>query len=338
MFTEILKIVPKVDQSGLNQMERSLTTRFQKIAKGFGKGLKAAVTGGGIATLLALAGSAIDKLLNPLKETQEAIDRILGKADDISTNAKQFGTTSGKLFKLQQFGVANGLDPEALSVLIGKFQAAVAEAKADPKKDTSVRKFAGMEDMAEGFFEFIQGIQKLPKAQQVLVQQEVFGEKQILKMSDFMNSDFGPLQKRLKLKDSTAYTPGIEKLADINDRSDEYTAMRNAKDMETKGRIINMGMASAKNASEQRALNQENKRIESYQDLKRVSELSEKIANSTENGYLFMLKELSGALDVFKSMLTAIETLGSTLISFRDKVENSFFNSRFWRGITGKDK
>ena len=209
-------------------MEKSLTTRFGRIAKKFGKGLVATLTGGGVA---GLALGLIDKLLNPLKETQEAIDRVLAQGDDVVTNAKQFNTTAGKLFKLQQLAKSTGLDASQLDLLITKFQTAVAEAEADPNKQSAVRQFVGEKDTAEGFFKFIQSLQRLDKNAQVRAQQEVFGEKQILKMADFLNTDFAKQSALIGGRSAEEFTPGLEKLGELNDLKDALAVKRENEDL-----------------------------------------------------------------------------------------------------------
>lgn len=288
MFTEILKIIPKLDAAALNKMQRDLSSRFTKVAKGFGKGLMQAFKGGAIA---GAAISLIDKLLNPLKETQEAIDRTLSKADDIVTNAEQFGTTPGQLFKLQKFAQAKGLESDALNQLLVKFQGAIAEANADPKKDTSVRAFAGEKDIAKAFFEFIQSLNKMDRNQQVLVQQEVFGEKQTLKMAEFLRADFGQLEKNLKLKPAAAYDKPLTKLDNLEDRQSELTAARDAQDILQKSRLITGGMIDERAKAEQLELARENERIANFKNIQSINETGTKIATLVEQG-VFMLGDL----------------------------------------------
>lgn len=287
MFKEILKIIPMLENKDLNQMERNLGSRFTKIAKKFGKGLVGALAGGGIA---GLAIGLIDKLLNPLKETQDAIDRVLKQGDDIVTNAKQFGTTAGKLFKLQALAKSTGLDPESLFMLVNKFQNAVAEAKADPTKQTSVRKFVGQTDTAEAFFGFIQALQKMDKSQQLLVQQEVFGEKQTLKMADFLQTNFASQLQILKARPSEQYTPGLEKLGTLNDVKDALEARRELEDVLKKSNLINPQMVMSQNARAQLELDRENTRIGSYKALASVDLGVSKITAIIEKGALDLIK------------------------------------------------
>lgn len=323
MFTEILKIKPQLDSSDLSKMERQMNSRFGKVAKKFGGGLMSVLKGGGIA---GLALGFLDKLLNPLKETTEAMERILGMSDDVVTNAKQFGTSAGRLFKLVKLAQATGLDQDNLFQLITKFQTAVAEAKADPTKQTSVRNFTNQEDSAAGFFEFIQALQKMDKSQQLLVQQEVFGEKQILKMADFLQTDFLSLNKRLGLKTGDQYTAPLNKLGDLNDLSDELKASREARDIFTKAGVINEGMIRSRDRAEQIALNQENARLRSYENLQAISDTTTKIMGLVEQGMSMIGKFINFVTPAINKIVDSLSKLQ---------------NSRVFRGIfggSGEDK
>jgi hypothetical protein len=247
-----------------------------------------------------------------LKEVQEAIDRTLSASDDLATNSKQFNTTAGRLAKLQAFGKSAGLDPDSLSMLITKFQTAVAEAKNDPNKVTSVRNFVGIEDTAEGFFEFIQSLQKMNRNQQLLVQQEVFGEKQILKMADFLNSDFASVAKYFEKIDTTSLTKSINKGADLNDLQDTLAAVRNLQDIQNKSKIINEGMITARDRSERIALERENARIRSYEDLRTVSDTSEKIMTLVEQGVAMIGKLITMLTPAIDKITTSLQTLSKS--------------------------
>lgn len=282
-FTEILKIIPKLDEKDLRAMEKSLQTRFTKIAKSFGKGLKASLMGGGIA---GIALGLIDKLLNPIKEVQEAMDRALKSSDDLATNAKQFGTTTGKLAKGVALGQATGLEADNLYLLINKFQNAVAEAQQDPTKQSVVRNFTGEKDMVSAFFGFIQELQKMTKEQQLIVQQQVFGEKQILKMADFLQADFATLYAKTGLNkiSSEKATERIDNLANLNDLQDQLTAAREFEDRIKKSGVIRESMVKSRDQSERLALQRENQRIAAYHSLATISQSVEKMMIALEKG------------------------------------------------------
>jgi hypothetical protein len=324
MFSEILKIIPRLESKDLQSMERALSTRFTKVAKGFGKGIMNVFKGGGIA---GIALGLIDKVLNPLKETQEAIDRALSSSDDIATNANQFNTTTGKLFKLVQLAKATGLDQGNLFTLITKFQTAVAEAKANPAVQTAVSNFTDTPDTIEGFFEFIQAVQRMEKSQQVLVQQQVFGEKQILKMADFLQQDFGKLYSAIGLDKVTSakLTTSVEKLAGLNDLQDILASRREVGDVAAKSGLINESMIRARDKSERIALEKENKRIASYEDLAAISDTTAKIMTMVETG-----------IGLLGKLINTITPSVNRIIDYLDK----FSKASIFRGLFkfGKDK
>ena len=307
MFSEILKIIPKLDTKDLAAMEKALQSRFTKLAKGFGKGLAASIKGGGIA---GIALGLIDKLLNPLKEVQEAIDRTLKTSDDLATNAKQFNTSTGKLAKLVTLGKATGLDPDNLYMLITKFQASVAEAAQDPNKQSVVRNYVGQKDSAQGFFDFIQALQAMKDDNaKIIVQQQVFGEKQILKMADFLQSDFAKLSKDTGIGriSTNKATRSIEGTAALNDLQDALTAQREFKDLVGKGSVINEGMIRARDKAERVALERENQRIRSYQDLQAISTTVDKIMILVEEGIAYIGKLINLLTPFCNKMIEAVD-------------------------------
>lgn len=288
MFTEILKIIPKLDNKDLDRMQKQLQSRFTKITKGFGKGLVNAIKGGGI---LGLAVGLIDKVLNPLKEVQEAIDRSLNASDDLATNAKQFNTTTGKLAKLVTLAKATGLDQDSLFSLINKFQGAVAQAQIDPNDpaNSAVKNYIGQEDTAQAFYSFVNQLQKMDKNQQILIQQQVFGEKQILKMAEFLQqgeAGFAEIARVAGIDKISTARAGqqIEKTAALADLDAQLRAGREFKDLVNKGSTINEGMIRARDKSERIALERENQKIRSYEDLAAISDTSNKILGVIEEG------------------------------------------------------
>lgn len=294
-------------------MQRALQSRFTKLTKSFGKGLVNVLKGGGIA---GIALGLIDKLLNPLKEVQEAIDRTLKSSDDLATNAKQFNTTTGKLTKLVTLAKSTGLDQDNLFTLITKFQTAVAEARANPNDPNSsaVRNFTKQTDTAEAFFGFIQEMQKLTKDQQVLVQQQVFGEKQILKMADFLQSVGDPkalagIVKNTGLDKVTSekLTNSIDKLANLNDLADALSAGREMNDLVTKSGVINESMIRNREKSERLALERENRNIANYNNLAAISQSVDKITGLIEQGMGLLGSLINKLLPALDKITAAVD-------------------------------
>jgi len=306
MFSEVLKIIPKLDAQALNKMEKSLASRFANVAKKFGSGVANVFKGGGIA---GAALALIDKLLNPLKEVQDSIDRTLKSSDDVVTNAKQFETSAGKLQKLIAMAQGAGLGQDDLFQLLTKFQTAVAEAKANPSAPSAVKNYANDKDTAQSFFDFIQSLQKMEKGQQILVQQSVFGEKQILKMSDFLNSDFKSMFKQIGLDkvSSQKLTGALEKTGGLSDLSDILKAKRDTTDIIAKAGVINESMIRARDKAERVALERENQRIRSYEDLQAISTTVDKIMGLVEEGLGQIGKFISFVTPALTRIVESIE-------------------------------
>ncbi len=305
MWSEILRVKPKLDNSDANRMERSLTQRFTRVAKKFGKGLGSILKGGGIAGIgLAL----IDKILNPLQDTQDSIDKMLAKADQISDMSEQFGTTEGRLFKLQALAQAKGLEAGELNLLIGKFQTAVAEAIADPSKATSVRQFAKPgQDTAESFFKFIQSMQSLSKDKQILVQKEVFGEKQILKAADFLNTkNFQVLADMMRLQSAEFYTQRIKKGASLANYEDALASRRDSEHFSQGIGKINPNMIETKDRAEAKKLQKEREKYGFYQSMQRLDKQIEAIKTHLE---MLVLGVGTGNLKVMKEQLLKLPTV-----------------------------
>lgn len=310
-----------MDSSDLKKLEDQLQSRFTKISKKFGKGLMDVLKGGGIA---GLALGLIDKLLNPLQAVQESMDRMLKTSDDLATQANQFNTSSGKLFKLVQIGKSAGLDQEGLFTLITKFQTAVAQAKADPNDQSvsAVRNFTNEKDTVANFFNFIQQLQKMDRNSQLLVQQQIFGEKQIGKMSEFLNLDFAKQFRATGLdkQSSETFTKSIDKMAKLSDLADILKVKNENKDIIDKSRVINESMIKQRAKSDALALEKENLQIKSYNDLAAISDTVSKI--------MLIVGQGVGLIGKLINMVTPFINKATDFMQ-------KFLKSPFMRGVSG---
>lgn len=299
MWKEVLNVIPKLSNAEIGKLTNNLSKRFAKVAKGFGKGIASALKGGG---LIGIAAGLLDKILNPLQAITEAMDKILAQSDDVVTNAKQFGSDAGKLFRLQQMGVATGIEPSDLYMLINKFQASIAEAQHDPNKPSAVRAFTGQKDVVQGFYEFIQSLQKMDKSAQIRIQQEVFGEKQILKMADFLSSDFEELSKQLGGPTSAQLNPRLQKMSDLKDQQDLLTARRGLNDAFNKGGIINASMVQSQHNRAKVELDRENKQLQSFENLQEISTKMDQAMGLLQDGFAeigALVRKLTDQIDKF---------------------------------------
>lgn len=303
MLTEVLKIQPKLDNNELNQMERQLGSRFSRIAKGFGRGLK-------LASMAALGAAVLDKLINPLQEVKAAIDRTLGKADDIVTNAKQFNTTTENLLKIRSLANVRGITNENVDMLLTKFQGAVAAASANPNDpaNSAVKNYVAEKDTAVAFYNFITQLQKMDKNQQLLIQTQVFGEKQVLKMAEFLQDvGFKESAASLQKVNFAKVAQATEKNAELNDKMTANRTVNELNDMIAKSRVINNGTIANVNRSEIANFNRENSRIgrsaQAFTAEENIAQLTDKVEQLANN----IITELPVLMDGLKATVGLLE-------------------------------
>lgn len=303
MLTEVLKIQPKLDNNELNQMERQLGSRFSRIAKGFGRGLK-------LASMAALGAAVLDKLINPLQEVKAAIDRTLGKADDIVTNAKQFNTTTENLLKVRSLANVRGISDENIDMLMTKFQGAVAAASANPKDpaNSSVVNYVGEKDTAVAFYNFITQLQKMDNNQQLLIQTQVFGEKQVLKMAEFLQDvGFKDSAASLQKVNFGQAAKSAEKLGALNDKMTANRVVNNLNDLTNKANVIGNDTIRNVNRSEIANVNRENSRIgrsaQAFTAEENIAQLTDKVEQLANN----IITELPVLMDGLKATVGLLE-------------------------------
>ncbi|AEG42321.1 hypothetical protein BdPhPhi1402_gp24 [Bdellovibrio phage phi1402] len=310
MFSEILKIIPKMDKGELEKLEKNMSSRFTKIAKNFGKGLKNIFKGGG---WVGAAIGLLNKIMNPLKDIQESMEATLKYSDDVVTNAAQFGTTAGKLSKLVALGEATGLDSQSLYTLINKFQNAVVSAKADPTAPSTVRNYVGTTDYAEGFFRFIQNLRSAPKDDSLLAQQEVFGEKQILKAADFIGTDFADLLNKMQkngLKSTDYYDRAFNRGGELSDLADRLGAVRNLNNNAMTANAMNTGMILQQDQAEKARQERLRAQVKSYSDIAKLAEVSERVEGLINQALAQVGKLLTFLEGPAMKLITAIQDLG----------------------------
>lgn len=325
-FSEILKITPKLDNNELNNMEKTLSSRFGKIAKGFGKGLK-------LASVAALGAAVLDKLVNPLNEVKAAIDRTLEKANEVVTNSTQFGTSTQNLLKLRALGQLKGLEPGQLDVLLTKFQGAVAQAKANPNDPSvsSVRNFVGQKDTAEAFFGFIQSLQTLSADQRTLVQTQIFGEKQVLKMAEFLQSNFKDSSEALAKIDFAKAAKATQALSDLQEVDAKNKTIRGIQDIIAKSEVINKGTLAGVNKSEVNLLARENSQIGRSAQIFTAEEALNKIQTNIEE---LLSQVVTGLPIIFTGINTVVDLLKKSVEGWRIIIE-MIQKSPLTRGIKG---
>lgn len=308
--TTTLKIKPELDGKSLTNLENNLNRRFSRVAKRFGKGLSSSLK------KFALGGGAfavLNKLLNPLKEVSDAITKTLETVGATVSQSEAFGTTAGRLMKLQTFARAKGLSDEELYSLLGRYQSAIVKARQDPNEPSAVRNFTGYDDMAEGFFAFIQSMRKnLNRTQQIEVQEKVFGSKQTLKAGEFLNTDFEEFSKLFKRIDPARITKRFESTNKLSDEANVRGAIRETLDTETKAGLITRKTIIDMDRQKQREDQMLNEQIKSFENLQKLQETADQMKSIMDKA-MVMVGELIGVLTPF--IKTATGFINSALTS-----------------------
>lgn len=327
MITEILKLAPQIDRARLEAMFKTLSERFKTLAQKFGNGLKFTAKIGGP---LALLGGFLTKLLNPLQRAEEIIDRMTGKAGDISDTAADLETSPGKLFRLQSLAQAKGVDADTLRTLLAKFQSALAEerekSKLPPSPDNKpgvLREFIDQGDTAEAFFQFMQSLRDLPKDLQVIIQNSIFGERIRGRAVPFLNmssDEIGNIQRLLP--SSETLSAAVEKVDAIGDIKDLKTSVSHAQDFLNKSKLMNTSMPDQLDKILHAREEQENDALRRFGPASGLELEMLKTQRQIE-GMLtdLMINVMPSALKFFREGKEAIETYGK------------FFMDEMWPGI-----
>lgn len=313
MFTEIVKLTPNLDRSAMNKMFKTLNQRFSDTAKRFGQGIKMAMK---LAPFMAIAGAILSKILNPLQKAEEIIDKILGKAGDVTDTAEELGSDPGTFMRMEAAAAAKGVDAATFRMLLGKFQSDLAQERLNEKSETEakargetpktgpglLREFTEIEDTSVAFFEFIQSMQRLDKDMQTIVQNTIFGERVRGRAAAFFNEkDFAKLFARLPT--SEVLSGATKRLDDIGDVRDLDTVVRETEDYVRKSKLIQVGMVKDMDT----ALRQENKSEDEtlirYDSLKSTSIAIQELTHKFDK---FTTELIS---DTAPMLLKAIESL-----------------------------
>lgn len=310
MFTEILKIKPQLDQSDLRKMEQSLNGRFKRVAQTFGRGLSKIFKGGALLGGLSLI---IDRLVNPLKEVQETIDRLLGVSDNLSTFAKQLNTTSGNLAKLQALASSAGIDQRKLLDLLTKYQTELGRARLDPKRESPVRQFLDIPDTAESFFQFVQSLQRVDSTLRNAIAERVFGQRALVETAEFFQLDFDERFKKLGLDNisSVNLTQRIERLAGLEELDSILKAQRELRELDKVGQAITEGTIQERHRAGLFEIDRAKDRVARIEQISNMNRLIESGLLKLEQGMGLLTQILS-------------KDLVPKLVPFFKKVEDSF--------------
>ncbi len=363
MFSEVVKLVPQVDQGALRRMFATLNQRFSSVASKFGTGLKRALQ---LTPLGIITGAFLSKLLNPLQKAEEILDRILKKGNDATSNAEEFNTTPGKLLRLDAVAQAKGLDADTLHLLLGRFQLSLAKEqeqvkleneKKSPANPGILRQFVGDKDVVESFFSFIQSVAAIKdKSRQTVVQTDVFGERIRGKATEFFNTpNFADILG--KLPTTEAFDTAAKKTGDLNDKQELLTAIRESQDFIQKSKLVDESQINAIDKSKRVDNQAENESLKRFDSLKTsaiaVQELTEKFDKFTTDFVTNVapaltegIQALSDGVGVLTPLVSDAKDLLSTgfdsmvqglasLTTFAQNTWSEFKTSRIYKFLGG---
>lgn len=333
MFSEILRIKPLLDSAAAKVMEQNLTTRFARVSRRFGDGLKKAFKSFALGAGLSL----ITRLLNPIQALEERIKSLLGQGDDIRDVAEEFNTSPGQLKRLQDVAQSLGVQPDQLREMMQRYAQAVETARDElevqrqtggevSQATEAVRNFVDEQDLAESFFRFIQNLQRegrgpgraIPLSDGVTRQasgletrqffeRAVFGERLTGARRRFVEADFAQQFQRIGDPSAAKLTQAVNKTADLADqqrilqtKNDTQDFLRGATNVTSKI-IADMEAARAAEQSET------TRRIQGYNDLRAASnELTKisneltKLAEASVNGLGKLIPLVEKGIDLFQ--------------------------------------
>lgn len=159
MFSEVLKIKPVLDGPAAKKMENDLVSRFSRVARKFGEGLKKVIDG----TVIGIGLGLLAKLLNPLQELEDKVKRLIDQGNDIGGLSDRLGASGPDLVRLQAISGSLGVNPDQLKDLLTKFAEGVETARkelADPfavRSDSTIalKEFAPETNMVKSFEQFL---------------------------------------------------------------------------------------------------------------------------------------------------------------------------------------
>jgi hypothetical protein len=318
VFTEFLRIRPRLTSGDANKMEQSLSRRFTKVAKTFSKSLKNAVKG----SVLGLGLAFLAELLNPLQELEERIKDILGKGGDLDDQADKFGTDAGTLGRLTNIAASQGVTPEKTLTMLDAFAKAVDTARKeieanrlDPGKEISaassaVRQFIDEPDRANSFFKFIQGLQDFGKTngidQRRQVEENVFGERLFGNSRKFLESDLSQLTRSVGGQDAKDMQSAITKLADLNRLTIARGALADTDNLVKTGKKLNTGLVGKILDREEQQLARDRAQIDKFDTLVAAAATMNKLAG--------MVDEIKNAVFKIVILLDKIVTWTTNLL------------------------
>lgn len=283
MASILVKVQPILDEAKAKKIENSLVKRFQKVSKTFGSGLKNAVkfglTGGAI-------GLVMGALLNPIKEADEKLNSTLAKASDITTRAKQFGSTSVDYLALQTVAQSKGVDLGTLISCLSRIQQKIGEAKQG--EDNELSEFKNETDIVSAFVKILNSLNVYGKKEgnekRAYLEGQIFGSKSVGKLEILFQADINKLAQMFTSGHTReGDTKEINRISGLEAKQSELGAKREYDDFFYAGKEITVNSVISQDKHEKNKNELANKKLSNYEMYASMQETVDKLLLSVSN-------------------------------------------------------
>lgn len=301
MFSEVLRIKPVLDPATTKKMELTLSQRFAKVSKGFGKGLMAVVKG----SIIGISVGLLSKLLNPLENLEEKIKTLLNQGKDLRELAEGFGSNTGDLKRLIDIGGVMGIDQNQIVDTIQKFQDSLKSAQKEidsgeqlSPQAAAVKEFVGEKNIVTAFTKFITGLQRveagqgrtyqLPNGQmrtetgaetRDFIEEQVFGNAFTGAMAKLFGSDLDAIAAKSGVRSSDELGKAVDKLYNLEVKRRALETVNQSNDMIRAAGMMNGGMIASMEARAAKAADMETRQLKSFDDLSRAADAVQEMIN-----------------------------------------------------------
>lgn len=294
MFNEVLKITTKLDDKDTAKLEKNLNGRFGRVSKKFGAGLKNVMKG----TFVFAALGLVTKLLDPLKEVEERIKRLIEGGSDVRDLAERFNTSTGKIATIQAVSESMGVTPDKLEELMSKYADAIEQGKKEVEqgidedeqsKTTKILKdYLNDTDLAESFIGFLKSVSGTTGADRATIENEVFGGTQKGATRRFIDSDFDEQRRKFGGASVDTLTRTNDKLATLGDQDRNSDVKRRQREQIEAAKLITPGIVQGLNAAADRKQAEEMKELSQTASMLKAQEGIDKMVETLHTIMGFM--------------------------------------------------
>lgn len=227
-----LKIVPQLSASDAAKTEQQMNGRYKKVAKTFGQEMDkqhektadkftvemkkgfSKVKAAWIAVAGAIATVAGAIMANPFNETDQKLNDILNKFDNISTRAKQWGVDSGRYWLLNQVGLAADVPEGGIDQMLLRIADRLDAARTG--EDPTLKNYLDQGDIIDVAYKLFQTWRQMAPVERAASMADILGARAANNYAELVETDWNAIADSLREgRNVRQFTGRIEKLADL---------------------------------------------------------------------------------------------------------------------------